>query len=143
MPCLCLEVCAVLLSCWRSLSSGPGYLLHFSPTGTHSPVARLAPSPPGYLQYLFQELYLQISNFSPSWPLSSQLISKNKNRLVPAILHSCWRSLSRWCVASLSSRMPAPFSLTEGSSPVEALPLSLLGYVLPFSLVGPLYPVSA
>ena len=53
MPCLCLEVCAALLSCWRSLSSGPGYLLHFSPTGTHSPVG---PSPLGYLQYLFQEL---------------------------------------------------------------------------------------
>ena len=42
MPCLCLEVFAVLLSCWRSLSSGPGCLLHFSPTGTHFPVARLA-----------------------------------------------------------------------------------------------------
>ena len=39
MPCLCLEVCAAL---WCSLSSRPGYLLHFSPTGTHSPVGRLA-----------------------------------------------------------------------------------------------------
>ena len=118
------------------------FVLFFSLVGALSPLARgtcytslpLAltlllrvwpPSPPGYLQYLFQELYLQISNFSPSWPLSSQLISKNKNRLVPAILHSCWRSLSRWCVTSLSSRMPAPFSLTDGSSPIEALPVSL------------------
>ena len=42
MPCFRLEVCAALLSCWCFLSSGPGHLLHFSPTGTHSPVGRLA-----------------------------------------------------------------------------------------------------
>ena len=42
MPCLRPEVCAALLSCWCSLSSRPGYLLHFSPTGTHSPVGHLA-----------------------------------------------------------------------------------------------------
>ena len=114
MPCLCLEVCAALLSCWRSLSSGPGYLIHFSPTGTHSPVEHLASLSSGVPAVFISGALAPI--YSPSWALSSQLISKiKKSDWVPAILHSCWRSLSRWCLASLSSRSAVLSSLLSAS----------------------------
>ena len=115
MPCLRLEVCAALLSCWCSLSSRPGYLLHFSPTGTHSPVGRLA-SIWGTCSIYFRSFRIS------SWPLSSQLISKTEYLLSFTLVGAPY-PVGAWLPSPPGFLLP--FSLTDGSSPVEALPLSL------------------
>ena len=113
-----LEVCAALVSCW----CGPGYLLHFSPLSLTLLLGVWPSSPLGYLQYLFRELYPQFSNFSPSWPLSSQLISKTGYLLSFTLVGTPY-PVGAWLPSPPVCLLP--FSLTDGSSPVEALPLSL------------------
>ena len=76
-------------------------------------------SPLVYLQYL---ALAPISNFSPSWPLSSQLISKT-GYLLSFTLVGVPYPVGAWLPSPPGCQLP--FSLTDGSSPVEALPLSL------------------
>ena len=85
------------------------------------------PSPPGYLQF---------AKLSHSWPLSNQLNSKKKNStgyllsssLIGApYLVGAWLSSPPGCLL--------PFSFTDGSPPVEALPLSL-SFEVPATLLS-------
>ena len=100
MPCRHLEVCAVLLSCWCSLSSRA--------SGLH-------------LLWCTCSIYFR--SFSPpSWPLSSQLISKT-GYLLSFTLVGAPYPIGAWLPSPPGCQLP--FSFTDGSSPVEALPLSL------------------
>ena len=117
MACLCLEVCAALLSCWGSLFSGPGYPLHFPPTGTYSPVGRLASISSG-VPAVFNSGALAPKFLIFPQLASSQLISKRK------LLGTCYLSLS---LALLIPLVPG-FPLLRDKcspSPIGALPLSL------------------
>ena len=102
-----------------SLSSGPGYLLHFSPTGTHSPIGHLASLSSGIPAVFISGALAPIFEFLP---LSSQLISKTGYLLSFTLVGTPY-PVGAW-LPSPPGRL-LPFSLTDGSSPVEALPLSL------------------
>ena len=136
MPCLRLEVCAALLSCWCSLLRArvPATLL--SHWHSLSCWASGLPLLWGTCSIYFRSFSPNFSNFSPSWPLSSQLISKTGYLLSFTLVGTPY-PVGAWLPSPPGCLLP--FSLTDGSSPAS---LSLSGYLLPFSLVGPLYPIS-
>ena len=93
-------------------------------TGTHSPVGRLAFISSGVPAVFISGALAPISNLSPSWPLSSQLISKTVyTYLLSFTLVGAPYPVGAWLPSPPGCQLP--FSLTDGSSPVEALPLSL------------------